>query len=453
MAPGRELNLLERLSERLDAVIKKVSGRGRIRESDIKAAMREVRVALLEADVQLRVARDFVRSVGERAVGREVLSSVSPRQQLIKIVHDELTTLLGGQASELAPAKAGGRRILMAGLQGSGKTTSAAKLALQIKESGRQPLLVACDLKRPAAIEQLQTLAGQIDAPIHSESVSSKPEHVARNGVRKADALGASDVIVDTAGRLQIDADLMDEVERIARQIDPTDVLLVVDAMTGQEAVNVASEFHRRLKLTGLVLTKLDGDARGGALLSIRAATGVPIKFIGSGEKIEPLERFHPDRLASRILGMGDVVTLVEKAQASIDAEAAARMEKKLRSASFDLTDFLEQIDQIENMGSLAQVANLIPGMSRLGDRGKIQEALSGRELDRTKAIILSMTPNERADPSIINGSRRRRIAAGSGTSPRDVNQLLNQFSTMRKMMRQIARGRMPNFPGFSPFG
>ena len=445
--------MLERLSERLDAVIKKVSGRGRIRENDVKAAMREVRVALLEADVQLKVARDFVRAVGERAVGREVLASVSPRQQLIKIVHDELTSLLGGEASELSPAKGGGRRILMAGLQGSGKTTSAAKLAMAIRESGRQPLLVACDLKRPAAIEQLQTLARQVDVPIHSESVNSNPEHVARNGVRKAEALGSSDVIVDTAGRLQIDGDLMDEVQRIAAQIDPTDVLLVVDAMTGQEAVNVASEFHRRLELTGLVLTKLDGDARGGALLSIRAATGVPIKFIGSGEKIEPLERFHPDRLASRILGMGDVVTLVEKAQASVDAEAAARMEKKLRSASFDLTDFLEQIDQIENMGSLSQIASLIPGMSRLADRGQIEEALSGREMDRTKAIILSMTPAERADPSIINGSRRRRIAAGSGTTPRDVNQLLNQFSTMRKMMRQISRGRMPNIPGLSQFG
>ncbi len=445
--------MLERLSERLDAVIKKVSGRGRIRESDIKAAMREVRVALLEADVQLRVARDFVRSVGERAVGREVLASVSPRQLLIKIVHDELTSLLGGEASEMAPPRSGGRRILMAGLQGSGKTTSAAKLALMIKESGRQPMLVACDLKRPAAIEQLQTLARQVDVPIHAESVDSKPEHVARNGVRKADTLGRSDVIVDTAGRLQIDSELMDEVERIASQIDPTDVLLVVDAMTGQEAVNVAAEFHRRLGLTGLILTKLDGDARGGALLSIRAATGVPIKFIGSGEKIEPLERFHPDRLASRILGMGDVVTLVEKAQANIDAETAARMEKKLRSASFDLTDFLEQIDQIENMGSLAQVASMIPGLSRLGDRGKLEEALSSREMDRTKAIILSMTPKERADPTIINGSRRRRIAAGSGTAPRDVNQLLNQFFTMRKMLRQMSRGRMPKIPGFSPFG
>ena len=445
--------MLERLSERLDAVIKKVSGRGRIRESDIKAAMREVRVALLEADVQLRVARDFVRSVGERAVGHEVLASVSPRQQLIKIVHDELTTLLGGEASDMASARSGGRRILMAGLQGSGKTTSAAKLALMVREAGRQPLLVAGDLKRPAAIEQLQTLARQVDVPIHSESVDSRPEHVARNGIRKAEALGCSDVIVDTAGRLQIDGELMDEVERIARQIDPTDILLVVDAMTGQEAVNVAAEFHRRLELTGLILTKLDGDARGGALLSIRAATGVPIKFIGMGEKIEPLERFHPDRLASRILGMGDVVTLVEKAQASIDSETAAQMEKKLRGANFDLSDFLQQIDQIENMGSLSQVASMIPGFSRLGNRDQLEAALSGREMDRTKAIILSMTPEERADPTIINGSRRRRIAAGSGTAPRDVNQLLNQFFAMRKMLRQMSRGRMPKIPGFSPFG
>lgn len=440
--------MLERLSERLDAVIRKVSGRGRIRESDIKAAMRAVRVALLEADVQLKVARDFVAAVGERAVGGEVLSSVSPRQQIIKIVHDELTTLLGSATAELAPADAGTRRILVAGLQGSGKTTSAAKLALAIKEGGRQPLLVACDLKRPAAIDQLKTLADQIGVPTHAETVSSKPEHVARNGLQKASRLGCSDVIIDTAGRFQIDTELMDEVERIAKLVKPTDVLLVVDAMTGQEAVNVASEFDRRLKLTGLVLTKLDGDARGGALLSIRAATGVPIKYIGSGETIEPLERFHPDRLASRILGMGDVVTLVEKAQAQVDEESAARLEKKIRTATFDLADFLDQIDQIEKMGSLSQVMGMIPGLGRLAARGDMKNALEDNQLDRAKAIILSMTAGERTNPSIIDGSRRRRIAAGSGTLPRDVNRLLNQYSTMRKMFRQMAKGRMPNIPG-----
>ena len=445
--------MFERLSDRLDSVIKKVTGRGRIREADIKLAMREVRVALLEADVQLGVARDFVRAVGARAVGREVLDSVSPRQQIVKIVHDELTTLLGSTSTELSPARAGRRRILMVGLQGSGKTTSAAKLALAVRESGRQPLLVAGDLKRPAAIEQLATLATQIDVPIHAESVASRPEHVARNGVQKAIANSYTDVIVDTAGRIQIDADLMDEVARVAEHVDPTDVLLVVDAMTGQEAVNVASEFNSRLSLTGLVLTKLDGDARGGALLSIRAATGVPVKYIGAGEKIEQLERFHPDRLASRILGMGDVVSLVEKAQATVDEEAAVRLEKKLRSATFDLSDFLEQIEQIENMGSLSQIMGMIPGFGKIANRADVQEALTGRRVDRLKAIILSMTPAERANPGIIDGSRRRRIAAGSGTAPRDVNQLLNQYFAMRKMMRQMASGRMPAIPGLGGLG
>jgi signal recognition particle subunit SRP54 len=440
--------LFERLTERLDTALKKMIGRGKIRESDIDEAMREVRRALLEADVNFKLAREFSASVRERAVGKEVLASVSPAQQVVKIVQDELTDLLGGDTVELAKADAPPTVIMVVGLQGSGKTTSAAKLALHLKKSGGRPLLAAADVKRPAAVAQLQTLGGQIDVPVHHESLNSLPEHIARNAVDKAKQGNHTAVIIDTAGRIQIDEEMMAEVERMGKLTKPHEVLLVADAMTGQEAVNVATAFNERVPLTGLILTKMDGDARGGAALSIRAVTGVPVKFLTQSEKMEPLEVFHPDRLASRILGMGDVVTLVEQAQEVIDEEAALRLEEKIRQATFDLNDFLEQFNQIRKMGSLSQIMGMIPGMGKMMNDPGVQDAMTEKNIARTEAIILSMTLLERSRPELIDGSRRRRIAAGSGSEPRDVNQLLNQFKQMQKMMKMLSAGQMPNLPG-----
>ncbi len=440
--------MFDRLTERLDAALKKMTGRGRIREADVDEAMREVRRALLEADVNFKVARSFIAAVRERAVGKEVLSSVTPAQQVVKIVHDELTELLGQETEGLAKASDGPTVIMVIGLQGSGKTTSAAKLALRLKKAGGTPLLAAADVKRPAAVEQLCTLGEQIEVPVHFEGAKSKPEHIARNALDKARKDKHSAVIVDTAGRIQLDDELMEEVRRMGKLTKPDEVLFVADAMTGQEAVNVAAEFHERVPLTGLILTKMDGDARGGAALSIRAVTGVPVKFLTQGEKVEPLEVFHPDRLASRILGMGDVVTLVEQAQEVIDEESAQRLEEKIRQASFDLNDFLEQFNQIKNMGSLSSMMSMVPGMGKLAKNPEVQEALTDKNIARTEAIILSMTPAERSRPELIDGSRRRRIAAGSGTEPSDVNQLLNQFKQMQKVMKMLSSGRMPNLPG-----
>ena len=440
--------MFERLTERLDTALKKMTGRGKIREADIDEAMREVRRALLEADVNFKVAREFSASVRDRALGKELLESVSPAQQVVKIVQDELTDLLGGDTAELARADADPTVIMVVGLQGSGKTTSAAKLALHLKKNGGRPLLAAADVKRPAAVAQLQTLGEQIEVPVHHESLKSLPEHIARNAVDKAKQGNHTAVIIDTAGRIQIDEEMMAEVERMGKLTKPHEVLLVADAMTGQEAVNVATAFNERVPLTGLILTKMDGDARGGAALSIRAVTGVPVKFLTQSEKMDPLEVFHPDRLASRILGMGDVVTLVEQAQEVIDEEAALRLEEKIRTATFDLNDFLEQFNQIRKMGSLSQIMGMIPGMGKMMKDPGVQDAMTEKNIARTEAIILSMTPLERSRPELIDGSRRRRIAAGSGSDPSDVNQLLNQFKQMQKMMKMLSSGQMPNLPG-----
>ena len=440
--------MFDRLSERLDAALKRITRRGVVREPDVDEALREVRRALLEADVNFKVVKEFTASVREAALGEKVLESVTPGQLVLKIVHDELTRLLGSESADLTRSSGGPTVVLVVGLQGSGKTTSAAKLALQLKNKGERPLLAAADTKRPAAVEQLVTLGNQIDVATHREGPKSKAEHIARNAVDKARAGGLSHVIVDSAGRLQIDDAMMREIQRVAKQTKPHEVLFVADAMTGQEAVTVAAEFNDRVPLTGLVLAKLDGDARGGAALSIRSVTGIPIKFITSTEKLEPLEVFHPDRLASRILGMGDVVTFVEQAQEVIDEQAAIKLEKKIRKASFGLDDFLEQLEQVKQMGPLSRVLDMMPGMGKLARNRDVADALEGDQMNRVTAIILSMTPYERANPEIINGSRRRRIARGSGTTPRDVNQLLNQFREVRKMMKALAGGKMPGGMG-----
>ena len=443
--------MFDRLSERLDAALKQITRRGVVREPDVDEALREVRRALLEADVNFKVVKEFTASVREAALGEEVLESVTPGQLVIKIVHDELTRLLGSESAGLTRSSGGPTVVLVVGLQGSGKTTSAAKLALQLKKKGEKPLLAAADTKRPAAVEQLVTLGNQIDVATHREGPRSKAEHIARNAVNKAKTGGLSHVIVDSAGRMQVDDEMMREIQRVAKQTKPDEVLFVADAMTGQEAVAVAAEFNQRVPLTGLVLTKLDGDARGGAALSIRSVTGIPIKFITSTEKLEPLEVFHPDRLASRILGMGDVVTFVEQAQEVIDEQAAIKLEKKIRKASFGLDDFLEQLEQVRKMGPLSRVLDMVPGMGKLARNQDVADALEGNHMNQITAMILSMTPYERANPEIINGSRGRRIARGGGTTPRDVNQLVNQFREVRKMMKALAGGKLPGAAG--PFG
>ncbi len=436
--------MLEVLTERLNGVFSKLGRRGRLGEADVDAALREVRMALLEADVNFRVARDFVAAVRERAVGREVIESITPAQQVIKILNDHLVELLGSETSRIATAPRPPTIVLLVGLQGSGKTTTAAKLALSFKRDGGRPLLVAADTQRPAAIEQLKTLGKQIDVPVHVGDTKHSPIQISTRGRELGIDNAHSHVVVDTAGRIQLDEPLMDEIGQISRAIDPTETLFVADATTGQEAVNAAKEFHAQSPLNGLILTKMDGDARGGAALSIRSVTGVPIKFIATGEQIEPLEVFHPDRIASRILGMGDVVTLVERAEETIDQERALELEEKIRKASFGLDDFLEQLNQVKKMGPLSQVFGMLPGMSSMTKNTDVQAALDGDGLRHFEAIILSMTPNERRNPDQITGSRRRRIAAGSGRSVQDVNQLLNQFKQARKMMQMMSSGKMP---------
>ncbi len=432
--------MFETLSEKLNGVFRGLGNRGRLTEKDVDAALREVRMALLEADVNFRVARNFVGKLRERSLGEDVLRSLTPGQQVVKITNEELTAVLGGGIKRLEPASKPPSVILMVGLNGSGKTTTTAKLARRLKRDSQNPLMVAADLRRPAAIEQLQILGRQIDVPVHREDGRDTLKAAAA-GVRRAREVGASWAIVDTAGRFQIDDDLMSELEAVRDAVEPVETLLVVDAMTGQDAVAVAQEFHGRIGLTGLVLTKLDGDARGGAAISIVAVTGVPIKFIGTGERLDALEEFHPDRLASRILGMGDMLTLIEKAQASFDEDEAVKLEKKIRQASFDLNDFLAQLQQVKSMGSLSQIVDMIPGMSAM--RGRIPDAdLDDGQIARVEAIVYSMTPGERSNPSIIGGSRRRRIARGSGTIPRDVNQLLNQFKQTQRLMKQMSSGK-----------
>ena len=433
--------MFDALSTKLSEALGRLNNKGRLGEKDVDSALREIRMALLEADVNFRVARDLVAAIRVRALEADVLRSVAPGQQVIKITQEELTRILGGGSKGLETGRTTPGKVMVVGLNGSGKTTTAAKLARSLKRSGQHPLLVACDLARPAAIDQLDILGGQIGVPAYVDRSGASPVQVARDGVKKAAELGATWVIVDTAGRLQIDDQLMDELGRMNDAVKPDETLLVLDAMTGQESVNVAESFAKRIQVTGLALTKLDGDARGGAALSITSVTGIPIKYVGTGERTDALEQFHPDRLASRILGMGDVISLVERAQQNFDAEQARKMERKMRRATFDLEDFHGQLQSLRNMGSLTQVMDLLPGM------GAMKGRLAGAEIDdshltKIEAIIQSMTPGERRRPETINGSRRRRIAAGSGTTPQDVNQLLNQFRQTRKIMKQMSSGK-----------
>ncbi|ACZ37783.1 signal recognition particle protein [Sphaerobacter thermophilus] len=428
--------MFETLSDRLTAVFQRIGNKGRLTEQDVDEAMREVRRALLEADVNYKVVRDFVSAVRERAVGEEVLKALTPAQQVISIVRDELIKILGEERVPLQLAQVPPTIVMVVGLQGSGKTTHVAKIANLLKKEGRRPLMVAADVYRPAAIDQLQTLGGQIDVPVYSEGTKANPVDIAKNAVKLARDRGYTVVLIDTAGRLQIDEPMMQEVERIAEAVKPHEILLVADAMTGQEAVNVAQEFHRRLALTGLVLTKMDGDARGGAALSIRSVVGVPIKYIGTGERIDAVEPFYPDRLASRILGMGDVLTLIERAQAEITEEESRALEEKVLAGQFNFEDFLNQLQQIKRMGPLTQLLEMIPGIGQALRQQQVQ--ISDDEFKHIEAMIFSMTPEERRNPDILKPSRRKRIAAGSGTSVAQVNQLVNQFKQMQKMMAQF---------------
>jgi len=436
--------VLENLTEKLTGILGKLTSKGRLTDKDIDEALGQVRRSLLEADVNFRVARDFVASIKERALGSDVLESLTPGQQVVKIVHEELTSLLTGGEHRLVPSSQPTNAVMMVGLQGSGKTTTAAKLALSLRRQDRKALLIAADLRRPAAIQQLETLGKQLDIPVYSEDpATSTVVQVAKNGMKRAEELGVHWAIVDTGGRLQIDDELMKELEEVKAAISPQEILLVVDAMTGQDAVNAAEGFHEKVQLTGLVMTKMDGDARGGAALSVTKVTGVPIKYMGMGERPDALESFYPDRMASRILDMGDVLTLIEKAQENVDENQAKEMERKFREASFDLEDFLTQIQAVKKMGSLSQIMDMIPGMGQMSSKLKAG-ALDDNQISRVEAIIRSMTREERQKPGIINGSRRRRIATGSGTTPQDINQLLNQFRQTQKMMRQLSRSRNP---------
>ncbi len=433
--------MFEALSEKLNGVFRSLGSKGRLTEKDVDEALREIRMALLEADVNFRVARDLVSKIRERSLDADLLKSLSPGQQVVKITSEEITAILGGAASRLEPAPQPPSVVLMVGLNGSGKTTSSAKLARHLKQSGQPPLLIAADLRRPAAVQQLETLGAQVGVDVYEDGTSKPTATIAVDGVKRAAAAGAVWAIVDTGGRFQIDDELMSELEEVKKAVSPVETLLVIDAMTGQDAVNAAQEFHSRIGLTGLVLTKLDGDARGGAALSVVSVTGVPIKFIGTGETVDALEQFYPDRLASRVLGMGDMLTLIEKAQDGFNEEEAEALEKKIRQESFDLEDFLGQLQQLKRMGPLSNVLEMIPGMSRVKGRLPTDE-LSEEQLKKVEAIVYSMTPEERRRPEIIGGGRRRRIARGSGTAPQDVNQLLNQFQQMRKIMRQLASGK-----------
>lgn len=427
--------MFEELSSKLDLVLRKLRGEGRLTEENITGSLREIRRVLLNADVNYRVTGEFIESVRKRAIGREVLQSITPGQLIVKIIHDELITLLGGAAEEVGHADLPPTVVLVAGLQGSGKTTFCAKYARWLKHQGRHPLLIAADVHRPAAIDQLEKLGKEIAVPVFLERGAGAVEITAR-GIDHARKNARDIAIVDTAGRLHVDREMMDEVAAIRDAAKPHEILFVVDAMTGQDAVNTAKAFNDLLNFSGAVLTKMDGDARGGAALSLRATVGKPIKFVGIGEKLDALERFHPDRMASRILGMGDVVTLVEKVQQQFDEEKAVRLEQKVRKSQLTLEDFLEQLQQIRGMGPLDQIIGMIPGMPKLPQGAAVDE----KSLGRIEAIIRSMTPEERNHPRIINGSRRRRIASGSGTTVQDVNKLMKQFDQMQKMMKSMTR-------------
>ena len=438
--------MFDSLSDRLGATLDGLKGKGRLSEDDINTAMREIRLALLEADVNFGVVKDFVARVRERAMGAEVMDSLTPGQQVVKIVHEELTSLMGEAGTKLSFSNRPPTVILMAGLQGSGKTTACGKLARLLAKQKRSPALVACDVYRPAAIQQLQTLGKSLQVPVY-ERGTGDPVEIAAWGVEQAKAQGRDVVIVDTAGRLHIDDEMMDELVRIKKAVKPHNVLLVLDSMSGQDAVATAEAFSEAVDYDGVILTKLDGDARGGAALAVRAVTGKPIKFVSVGEKLDQLEEFHPDRMASRILGMGDVMSLIERAQDQFDEDEAREMEAKLRKADFTLEDFLGQLRQVRKMTQgqgMAGLLGMIPGVGRQVKDMKVDE----RQIDRIEAIILSMTPAERRNHRLITGSRRRRIAAGSGTSVQTVNQLLAQFKQVQKMMKQVGKGKMPQFPG-----
>jgi signal recognition particle subunit SRP54 len=434
--------MFDALSDRLQAALDDVRSRGKLTEDDVTKAMRQVRLALLEADVNFKVVKQFTEAVRERALGQDVLDSLNPGQQVVKIVSDELAAVMGGAGRELAFAKPGPTVILMAGLQGSGKTTACAKLARHLREEhGMNVALAACDVYRPAAVDQLVKVGGQAGAQVYEQGTGRDPVDIAEWALNQAKQDRRDALIVDTSGRLHIDEELMKELAQIRKRTKPHDVLLVVDAMTGQDAVNVAEQFAETANFDGVVLTKLDGDARGGAALSVKAVTGKPILYASTGEKLGDFERFHPDRMAQRILGMGDVMTLVEKAERQIDESQAQELERKIRKQQFTLDDFLDQMKQVRNMGPLQNLLRLMPGVGQ--QLGSLQ--VNERELDRLEAIILSMTPAERANPSIIDGSRRRRIARGSGTTVQAVSQLVKQFGQMKKLMRQMARGKMPS--------
>ncbi len=435
----------ESLSDRLGNAFKKLKGKGRLSESDIKEAMREVRLALLEADVSYKVVKDFVKTVSERAVGQDVLESLTPAQMVIKIVNEELIKLMGGQTAKLNMSSRGLTVVMLVGLQGAGKTTNGAKLAALLKkQNSKRPLLVACDIYRPAAIKQLETVGGQLGIPVFQMGTED-PVRIAKEAISHAKKHGNDLVLLDTAGRLHIDESLMDELKRIKAEVNPDEILLVVDAMTGQDAVNAAAAFDEALGITGVMLTKLDGDARGGAALSVRAVTGKPIKFSGTGEKLDQIEPFHPDRMASRILGMRDMLTLIEKAEQAFDEKKAKELQEKLKKNAFTLSDYYDQLVQLRGMGSMQDIAGMLPGQA-----GK---ALAGAKLDeramaRTEAMILSMTPQERENPSIINHSRKKRIAAGSGVTVVELNKLLKQYEMLKQLTRQMQKGKMPNFGG-----
>ena len=430
--------MFENLSDRLQGVFAQLSNRGKLSEADVDAALRQVRLALLEADVNFKVVKDFINRVRERAVGVEVMKSLTPAQQVIKIVNEELIATLG-EAERLNLSGPSPHVVMLVGLQGSGKTTTAAKLAVSLRKSGQRPLLVAADTYRPAAITQLEVLGKQLDIPVHSEGDKVSPPKICANAVKRAREAAYSVVLLDTAGRLHIDDQMMQELEQVRAKTNPQEVLLVVDAMTGQDAVRVADDFNQRVGITGLILTKVDGDARGGAAISVRSVTGVPIKYLGVGEKTDALEVFHPDRLASRILGMGDVLTAIEKAQEVMDEEKALKVGQKLVKGEFDLEDFRDQLQQLKQMGPMSQLLDMIPGMSQL-TKGLAPD-VTDQQLKLIEAIINSMTPEERRNPRIINGSRKRRIARGSGTTVMEVNDLLSQFRQMQRMMKQLTGG------------
>ncbi|MCG3411871.1 signal recognition particle protein [Staphylococcus massiliensis] len=431
----------EGLSDRLQATMQRIKSKGKVTEADIKVMMREVRLALLEADVNFKVVKNFVKTVSDRALGSDVMKSLTPGQQVIKIVQDELTELMGGENSSITMAKKPPTVVMMVGLQGAGKTTTAGKLALLMrKKYNKKPLLVAADIYRPAAINQLQTVGKQIDIPVYSEGDQVKPQQIVDNAIKHAKEEHLDFVIIDTAGRLHIDEGLMSELEEIKEITKPNEIMLVVDAMTGQDAVNVAESFDNQLDVTGVTLTKLDGDTRGGAALSIRAVTQKPIKFVGMSEKLDGLELFHPERMASRILGMGDMLSLIEKAQQDVDQEKAKDLEKKMRTSSFTLDDFLVQLDQVKNLGPLDDIMKMIPGMNKVKGLDKMN--MSEKQIDHIKAIIQSMTKYEREHPEKINVSRKKRIAKGSGRSLQEVNRILKQFNDMKKIMKQFTGGK-----------